>query len=1475
MTFLHALKVVPFAGLCGVLALIACGPSDYSNQAQKTAVTTEAQTGPVTYQFALTMPGTTAMVSTTVAAAQAVYVDRDASILGPVASAGRVDLEPKARTNGIAASADVNIDPLALVQGNLAAGGSVHVEPLSRVTGTATPFDAATAPYEITWSVTNPGGSQGPISLDANAIGAPSPGVYDAVVAKTGSTLYLNSGTYFLQSLDLEPGSKFLVDSRNGPVFVYLSQGITFRGSEQAPDASLPQLFVGDFGTSDAVFDAPFTGIFLAPSAAIRLGSSCHHDGHLPWQGAPPWQGSQPWYGGRGNDDGGSTLVHTAAFYGSSVEIGPGQVVNPVYFDWQDIPGLPIPVGGWLANGGPTGRGGPGTTGGTGSGDVPTSTVAISASGINLTLNVDPQTGTGSATPVSPPTTCVPFTLPSTFDVGGELANGTVTVSFTNTVKSTTQAVTCTYTGGASTAYPSTPQDLNAGRTATLKSCSDNLPTGALRCGSAFNVSAQAPVGWPLSIHLALDSRSCDASFEIMTPLQTRVMHDSFSWPSADLPYNTLVTENFAAETNPPSANVPFATPALYYAWVYVKSPTDILMLRKLYVHMLPGPLFTDEITPFAGKCGTFTNPGDGLGQFIPVLMPGKVYNQLLSAQNTQYQQQNHIDASQGSVFFDAVVLRTSDVPDQIRNSNNSVDVYALVQSGFQYLDYESYPLPTQADIQLSGGVVTNLEALAIDVTTWLLNAVATIGNDITTALGAIDALFAGRITLAMTINSGNFNPLFGDTTTPMIRAWGLGAGSPVAAGGLKITVQENTFGGLIPETFNGTTDDSGDVVIRPAKHGSGDVAGVALCIHMSNKAAVLTDFLQTLETCDFSAWTSLPSPTQTQINSPAPLIPSVDQDQNLYLVIGNGFLNVLLQMSDAYKWSTDVAGYSPSSARVLVGPIADVMTYANGNRAFTDCFYHRNVATAYLDFITTGEIQGFLDGLTYLLPASALVTQPVQAILNYLQNADIIIPNAPATGADGNSSGREVGSHEYGHFLLCNLAENADKTAIDGLVIGTAGALITSQSDNYSDSVRYINEAFADFVSGQVTSIANYGWLRVPGGKVCASGAKSPDRPCFDENFTGSPQGKTDTAGIARIASLIHDAFDHAPSSALLSTPDDADAWRLDPSSDHYVYDAVSWGSFDQDANGACRPGTGQGTSATCVGGEPVALGGQFFVDFGENIARFAGPSVGANEYLTDSVLYQALDATMRGAGWNWCQRCDVLALHTPANASDNLTAKQLLETCSGPNIDPFLLLTNLPSGGPPAPYANLDATTCTPCPPSYAPDDNGVCQYCPYTVIGDDCVQCPANATINGLTDPPPGGPLTASYTATWDTPSNTSATCPGWFWLEVDRPDGFFARGATSLRTSVSLYAPTQQTCQTAYELDFQDQPAGTFVTELRLVQTGSYSAGGLEPCTGLPAITTTQLSYGTAPIRFGTPVVSGVSMDFAATVPTVTQ
>ncbi len=434
--------------------------------------------------------------------------------------------------------------------------------------------------------------------------------------------------------------------------------------------------------------------------------------------------------------------------------------------------------------------------------------------------------------------------------------------------------------------------------------------------------------------------------------------------------------------------------------------------------------------------------------------------------------------------------------------------------------------------------------------------------------------------------------------------------------------------------------------------------------------------------------------------------------------------------------------------------------------------------------------------------------------------------------------------------------------------------------------------EAYADFVSGQVTSIANYKWL---GGGQDPHVCSVPTAACYDGNFWQDPAQKNDGLGISRMASLMHDAFDGNTDEYSSNVPDNADAWKvtgilqdamgnpiLDSNGNKqnsYGFTPTSWGSKDPAANGGCRANTGDGFTTVsggkvvpvpCVGGENAQIAGPAFVDMTNSMAHFAQDiltpisfgTADTIEYIDDAQMFQAVDRTMYDYNVSWCDRCAVLALHSPGNSGDNLSAQGLLQQCwSGPwNSDSFLVGNELPFGTPPDPDLRLEMKTCKQCPDGYFSDDSGICQVCYVTLIGNQCIPCQSDVVIDGSTAP---------FSNNWDSSMVTLANdnCPQWFWVEIDNADKFFGRGAASVHGTL-FPTPCDGPVTLGYQRDDRSR-SGQFQTLETITQNVTTQSGSFFQCINVPQVTFNSAGdLPTPTVRFGTPAVPGITLEVFA-------
>jgi hypothetical protein len=171
--------------------------------------------------------------------------------LGNIISQSPVVIRDRSAVAGFVRSAG----KVSLINGATIAGADVQNTPI-------TPLQT------FTWTVTIPP-STGDIDLEPDQTRAPlSPGSYGNVALKSRTALSLLPGTFFINSLDVEPQATLIVSS--GPVFIYVGSSLIFHGTISAGTQDR-SFFIGYLGTAMVSLETVFTGTIVAPHALLRF----------------------------------------------------------------------------------------------------------------------------------------------------------------------------------------------------------------------------------------------------------------------------------------------------------------------------------------------------------------------------------------------------------------------------------------------------------------------------------------------------------------------------------------------------------------------------------------------------------------------------------------------------------------------------------------------------------------------------------------------------------------------------------------------------------------------------------------------------------------------------------------------------------------------------------------------------------------------------------------------------------------------------------------------------------------------------------------------------------------------------------------------------------------------------------------------------------------------------------------------------
>ena len=922
--------------------------------------------------------------------------------------------------------------------------------------------------------------------------------------------------------------------------------------------------------------------------------------------------------------------------------------------------------------------------------------------------------------------TAIDFVIPDQLTVRvGNAGTGEATLEFRS---GSGAIVTCRYQGGADTAHPTTDFDRAQGQRYLFASCSGGQVPGQRASGDWFKLrvlggDADDPAG-QTGVALALGDGCSDFIPPPMAAEELVALRDNFSWRSIEE----------LAEADP-AGRV-----ALWHALIYVESEEQVAALDRLRVYYSARPLSTTYTASLRGKCGRVETATDGRGVVLYSIIPAKLFNLVRAA---------GIEAEISGMEppFRFIIPSSPDEPEYM-NADGSLAYEGLAASG--YLDWlaahpgqqpgvfgdawrgvkhwvshaaedavewvEDKFLPVASDaVEIGFSYVTegfdafvDWTANALDnsweqVQLWLHDLVIGPSRDVpielTLTVSNLDPIFAlGALT------PGPVNPL---AREPMRRAWGAPAADgsrPLAVPtGVKVRIRQWGWG-FLPVMDEAELSASGQVSLT-AVGGNKSRRDSDFCLELGTSYGMITTGFVPMEVCDFreTGWGKF---KQSDIVAD--------------LQVAQGDVFAMTQIRDSYDYAKDVIGYEPHKMTVLTGATVNQLTSsinaedfaghfdADSSRAMTLCLDFPSVGLGAVSNAAAGV--GFPLGMgTKFGAALALASGP------YLEKNLWWPDNEPEPYFS-----RGVMTHEYGHFLMCSLLFHED--GAPGLT-ALIGRIFEGQDDARDDELTLMTETWADTFAMQVVGGSNY-IRRTNGMRRTPAGTTDPgrmgycvDAPCMDQNTAGVDDYDREdpfSDELARYQGLAFDAFDRSDSQSWgTNNPWNGDVWH-EASPGQLVFATQPFIASDD---------------------EPVSLPGDAWQIWARKwVARGRTPNF-------VNVL-GGLSDTMEDEGFDWCERCEVFALHhadTPAAArapDPSITTTTLenrvdrWEVCAADDA----LLDIL--GDPPEAHGAMTAE-CHACVPLRRLDTD------PNSATVGRCVPCPAGEVPRGNTcEPCPEG-------------------------------------------------------------------------------------------------------------------------------------
>ena len=195
---------------------------------------------------------------------------------GTIANNGspEVNIGADARTGDVWSLPRVVLRDRAQVQGTVRSPAGVVLGSGASVTGQVI-RDAELLPLEIrSWFVSPPKTFQNGFTLLPDKTANLAPGAYNTITVHSRSTLTLSSGTYYVKTVAIEPQATLRLNQANGPVFIYVQDSITHRGSITTTTNALPNLLIGYSGTTPFHVEGHLHATVVAPNAQVSLRST-------------------------------------------------------------------------------------------------------------------------------------------------------------------------------------------------------------------------------------------------------------------------------------------------------------------------------------------------------------------------------------------------------------------------------------------------------------------------------------------------------------------------------------------------------------------------------------------------------------------------------------------------------------------------------------------------------------------------------------------------------------------------------------------------------------------------------------------------------------------------------------------------------------------------------------------------------------------------------------------------------------------------------------------------------------------------------------------------------------------------------------------------------------------------------------------------------------------------------------------------
>jgi RHS repeat-associated protein len=184
--------------------------------------------------------------------------------IGDVFGRGEITLRDYSVING-----DIYTETKVTRQNNVTISGKTYIKKID---------DNTLPPVINTADISFEGTPQDVFMMEPDKELSLSPGKYWQVSIKSRANLYLTSGTYYFNNLEMDINSNLVLDESAGPIKIYVKNNVALGANIKhigiSEEEGAKRFFMGYLGTNTIVFGNSFSGTFVAPKASVILGQS-------------------------------------------------------------------------------------------------------------------------------------------------------------------------------------------------------------------------------------------------------------------------------------------------------------------------------------------------------------------------------------------------------------------------------------------------------------------------------------------------------------------------------------------------------------------------------------------------------------------------------------------------------------------------------------------------------------------------------------------------------------------------------------------------------------------------------------------------------------------------------------------------------------------------------------------------------------------------------------------------------------------------------------------------------------------------------------------------------------------------------------------------------------------------------------------------------------------------------------------------